>query len=678
MRAINVIFPMAGDGVRFGGTFKPFLDATEKKFIELAKEPFEVLKSLYDDVRYIFVYRSDQEMDFNIKEKLQKFFPNDSLTFCILPAKTRGPVDTIQQAVHKLSLSGEAFTCDCDHSININPMVSVLKESTASAPDILIPVWKCKDYEAKDFSKVKIDLSGEILSFTEKELIPPSPNYIVMGVIGCYYWKQIEVITGFEGHENFSEFMIQFKEKKIIPVEINEAKFFGTPEKLQEFRFQQAKQMTFFVDIDGTLIVQSKSILYDPEDVTVLPGTREKLAQWKNEGHRIILTTGRESPRKARLERMLQALKIPYDDILTGCNSGTRVLINDKKPYCPIHKMAMAFQLKRNLGIADIQIEETPEILKILKGASFATVYLIRKNDKVVVRKYIEKTHDNKIHVDYLKHQLHELRRFAFMSPGSVPAILDEYESQNEYFFDIEYLENYIQLSNVDPDTLQHVLPCVLRKLKTDIYSFKKSVNGQEWMSAYLKEKVLPRLDQIQAYGPIFASLINDRCIKINDVETKGLRYFFEANKVFEFSPTEISPVHGDLTLENIMYNISTRDFKFIDQAGLRYFDPFQIDLGKIFQSVISRYECWDFYESIYAENNGEFFIPQGFMEFAIDDVEFILKEFTSSDLEPLFKQSVFFLSTHLIRLVPFMIKKSTDKSIFALLLALVYLYRIM
>ena len=39
---LSVIFPMAGDGQRFGCGFKPFLDATEKKFIELAKEPFSI------------------------------------------------------------------------------------------------------------------------------------------------------------------------------------------------------------------------------------------------------------------------------------------------------------------------------------------------------------------------------------------------------------------------------------------------------------------------------------------------------------------------------------------------------------------------------------------------------------------------------------------------------------
>ena len=64
MESINVIFPIAGDGTRFGGNaFKPFLDATEKKFIELAKEPFTHLAKDFT-VTYYFIFREDQENKF--------------------------------------------------------------------------------------------------------------------------------------------------------------------------------------------------------------------------------------------------------------------------------------------------------------------------------------------------------------------------------------------------------------------------------------------------------------------------------------------------------------------------------------------------------------------------------------------------------------------------------------
>ena len=40
MSKVTVIFPMAGDGSRFGRKFKPFLSITEKTFIESAVFPF--------------------------------------------------------------------------------------------------------------------------------------------------------------------------------------------------------------------------------------------------------------------------------------------------------------------------------------------------------------------------------------------------------------------------------------------------------------------------------------------------------------------------------------------------------------------------------------------------------------------------------------------------------------
>lgn len=60
---------MAGDGTRFGGQqFKPFLDATEKLFIELAKEPFEK----YDvEMEYIYVYREDQDSSFYLRYQIE-------------------------------------------------------------------------------------------------------------------------------------------------------------------------------------------------------------------------------------------------------------------------------------------------------------------------------------------------------------------------------------------------------------------------------------------------------------------------------------------------------------------------------------------------------------------------------------------------------------------------------
>ena len=53
--SINIIFPMAGDGIRFGGNlFKPFIDCTEKLFIEVANDSFSCLKNKYS-FSYYFI-----------------------------------------------------------------------------------------------------------------------------------------------------------------------------------------------------------------------------------------------------------------------------------------------------------------------------------------------------------------------------------------------------------------------------------------------------------------------------------------------------------------------------------------------------------------------------------------------------------------------------------------------
>ena len=54
------------------------------------------------------------------------------------------------------------------------------------------------------------------------------------------------------------------------------------------------KQKTFFIDIDGTLIVHKENlhnmILSEME---VLPNVIEKFLEWRRDGHYIVLTTAR-------------------------------------------------------------------------------------------------------------------------------------------------------------------------------------------------------------------------------------------------------------------------------------------------------------------------------------------------------------------------------------------------
>jgi thiamine kinase-like enzyme len=662
---------MAGDGTRFGGTqFKPFLDGTEKLFIELAKEPFNRYKETYA-MEFYFIYRQDQEEQFNVSSKLKSLFPHDILHFCILPEKTSGPAETLAHAVKKYSLSGASFVCDCDHAINIQPMISFLE--TQPLPDILVPLLQIKESEQHNFGKVKLDKQNKSLGFYEKEIIPFSSEYDVKGLVGCYFFKDLSDIVSFPTKTNISDLLPLYNQSRIVQfVDILEAGLFGTPESLITYRFGLAKRMTFFVDIDGTLFYLPKHVSYDAKDIQLLPGAIEQLTMWKQQGHIVVLTTGRETSRREKLIQVLEELKVPYDQLITNLRPGPRILINDKKPYSELHQMARAIQIRRNQGIAHIHIEETPEILEKLKGGSFANTYLILKNNTKIVRKYIEKNKVNMIHVETLRRQYDDLRRLGYYSPGLVPSILCHGENENEFYYDMEYLENYKELSHFPPSKREEVVQRVLHKLHEDVYCYAKEIDGKAWIQEFLQEKILAKYTYIESLGQVFFDILNTDTHRINGKLCKGLRRFFESSLPSSLCPRRISPIHGDLTCENILYNQETDRFYLIDTSGSRYVDSQDMDIAKLLQSFLAKYETWDTRTDIQeAYDFDTYTLPQDIATVSKEQFQFLLTTHNDSFV---FERSLFMLASYFIRMTPFLLKKSTKHAVFGLMLSTYYL----
>lgn len=656
--SINIIFPMAGDGIRFGGTlFKPFIDCTEKLFIEVASDSFYCLKNEYS-LSYYFIFREDQELRFSVTKKLRELFETESINMCIIPNKTSGPFESVITALQLYDISGSSFVCDSDHYVNIKPMVY---DITSSSIDIIIPTFAYKELDFEKWGKVRKNLESGLLTFHEKEYVPFKDNYDVKGLLGAYFFRDITIIKNYPSFSNFSDvFPLLLKDdKKISIVEIKERGSFGTPDDLITYRYQLAKKRTYFVDIDGTLLFLPKHVSYDSKDITVIPGTIDKLSEWKSQGHKIILTTGRITERREKLEKMLKDLHIPYDQLITGLHPGPRILINDKKPYSVFHRMAVGVQLKRNEGISSINIPDTPDIIRMMKGGSFASVFLIKKNNKTIVRKYIEKKPELIIHYETLRRQVDELKRFDFYSPNSVPKIYDIFESEDEFYFDMEYLENYTELSHLEFEKVKELIPRVVELLRRDIYCYSKNINGVEWLSHFISEKISSKFSLLDNISPVFSNLLNSKICSINKKSVKGLRHYFQTLNMSVYAPTTISPVHGDLTLENILYNKDTDSIRLIDQSGARYMEPKEFDSGKMLQSLLARYELWDLRENLVdIDIDGNINIPEEFLNLNIDSYKFMLESF-GGDTQETFKKSLFFLGAYFIRMIPFLLKKS-------------------
>lgn len=116
---------------------------------------------------------------------------------------------------------------------------------------------------------------------------------------------------------------------------------------------------TIICDIDGTLVEQVENYaehLANGSKFKILPGVLEKMKEWETKHYRLILITGRKEGSRAVTEKMLSDLGIFYDQLIMGAGVGPRVLINDLKPHSPDTAMATAVNLKRNTGIADLDI----------------------------------------------------------------------------------------------------------------------------------------------------------------------------------------------------------------------------------------------------------------------------------------------------------------------------------
>ena len=120
----NILFPMAGEGSRFGYQFKPFLQISDQTFIQLAFKYFANYREYLDTI--YFVVTKEQYESYQVKEKLGTFFQGYKYTIIQLPQKTNSQYETLIQSITQGNITGNCFVCDCDHSIDIAPVVKLI------------------------------------------------------------------------------------------------------------------------------------------------------------------------------------------------------------------------------------------------------------------------------------------------------------------------------------------------------------------------------------------------------------------------------------------------------------------------------------------------------------------------------------------------------------------------
>ena len=111
---------------------------------------------------------------------------------------------------------------------------------------------------------------------------------------------------------------------------------------------------TIFCDIDGVLFRFESDFAISVNHARPLPGSAERTMHWHKNGYRIILVTGRPEAFRERTQKQLQRLGFIYDQLVMGCGSGPRYLVNDVEDV-NIPK-AYVYNVIRNKGLGSIAL----------------------------------------------------------------------------------------------------------------------------------------------------------------------------------------------------------------------------------------------------------------------------------------------------------------------------------
>jgi hypothetical protein len=268
-----------------------------------------------------------------------------------------------------------------------------------------------------------------------------------------------------------------------------------------------------------------------------------------------------------------------------------------------------------------------------------------------------------------------------------VPAIYDEGDDSFEYFYDMEFFAGHSLLSECGEEEQILGVRLLVERLGSGVYSaqVRSSAPLVDWLRSHLAAKIYAKLNDMSSHSRL-DSVVNSPEILVNDEVYPGLtallRQVEEAEHIQCLAPTRLSAVHGDLTFENVL--LSQNDIRVIDMDGAEYVDAAELDLGKLYQSVVAGYERWAHSSRMLVlqtkpteyrtTGDSRFSWGVGLQAPELQSWSTILG--CSPDLAHLRGQ--FFMSLHLLRMIPFRLRMSEDQALFALLGAIVHLTEVL
>jgi|TARA_B100001093_G_scaffold351494_1_gene335985 hypothetical protein len=232
------------------------------------------------------------------------------------------------------------------------------------------------------------------------------------------------------------------------------------------------------------------------------------------------------------------------------------------------------------------------KIVKYFKGGSLSGTFVIKKKRKLIVRKQVSLDHNREFGFQRWLSQLKKIQYYNSRIKNIFPDILDSGTLNQKTYFDIEYFKNYHNCF----ETLNHKKKIDTKKLLTKILNKSNKLyrikipTVKNNIQLYFEEEINQRVKVLKR--KINKNFFKNSHIYYNDEKVLHLHYQLKfLREIFLNHSNLINEtfVHGNLTLENILYN--GENVIFIDPYEENYIDTIYNDYSQILQSCNSNYE---------------------------------------------------------------------------------------
>jgi hypothetical protein len=350
---MNLIVPIAGRSARFPA-MKPKWMLTHPRGNMMIVEAIKGLDLAEVDKIYIVgLAEHEEEFGFTrfLSKQLETLRLEDRLQFIVLPEQTRNQPETIAQAIEQAGIVGPIYIKDSDNYF-----------CDKITPGNRVACFDLHDLEhvnARNKSYIEVDSGGHLRNIVEKRIV--SSTFCVGGY-------------SFESAEEYMKAFNRLEENDLLYVShiiysmILEGAIFtqdyvsdyvdwGT---LREWNDYKRQYSTLFIDLDGTLVINSGQ--YSQPGWGETDGIKTNIdavnALYDTGKVEVIITTSRtEAIREATFAQM-ERIGIRYHQIIFGLVHGRRIVINDYANTNPF-KSCDAINIRRDSDDLREMLEES-------------------------------------------------------------------------------------------------------------------------------------------------------------------------------------------------------------------------------------------------------------------------------------------------------------------------------